>query len=48
MSQPFDHVEPLKDRRFAEMNGSEKLTFIVKAFVFLASGGFIYPTLWVD
>ena len=48
MSQPAEHVEPLKDRRFADMNGSEKLVFIAKALVFIVSGGFIYPTIWVD
>ncbi len=30
------------------MNGSEKLVFIGKVCVFLISGGFIYPTIWVD
>lgn len=33
---------------FSEMTFPEKLTFIGKACVFFASGGFVYPTLWVD
>lgn len=38
----------LSDRRFTEMSFNEKLVFIGKAAVFLASGGFIYPTIWID
>ncbi len=41
-------VTALGDRRFSDMTPGEKLRFIGKAFVFLISGGFIYPTLWVD
>lgn len=48
MSETQDTPKPLNDRRFADMNGSEKLVFIGKVIVFLASGGFIYPTIWVD
>jgi hypothetical protein len=36
------------ERLFVEMNGREKLAFIGKALVFFASGGFVYPTLWID
>jgi hypothetical protein len=36
------------DKRFADMNGSEKLRFIGKALVFFVSGGFVFPTLWID
>jgi hypothetical protein len=38
----------LDDRRFKDMGLREKLVFIGKAFVFFVSGGFIFPTLWVD
>ena len=41
-------VNALSDRRFSDMTPGEKLRFIGKALVFLISGGFIYPTLWVD
>jgi hypothetical protein len=30
------------------MSFSEKLVFMGKALVFFLSGGFIFPTLWVD
>lgn len=36
------------DRRFSDMSFKAKLGFIGKAIVFLFSGGFIFPTLWVD
>ena len=35
-------------KRFSAMTGSEKFRFVCKAFVFFVSGGFVYPTLWVD
>ena len=35
-------------KRFWDMTGREKLVFIGKAFVFFISGGFAYPTIWVD
>jgi hypothetical protein len=46
-------AEPVSDRqisprKFSEMTGLEKTVFVFKAFVFLISGGFIYPTLWTD
>jgi hypothetical protein len=40
--------ESLNDRRFKQMSVREKLAFIGKALVFFISGGFIFPTLWVD
>jgi hypothetical protein len=43
--QPGD---TLGDRRFADMTSRERLVFIGKVFVFLISGGFIFPTIWVD
>ena len=35
-------------KRFVDMTGGEKVTFIGKAFVFFLSGGFVYPTIWID
>jgi hypothetical protein len=35
-------------KRFSELTFSEKMRFAGKAFVFFASGGFIFPTIWVD
>ena len=48
MTEPSSAPATLNDRRFTEMDSSEKLVFVGKAVVFFASGGFIYPTLWVD
>ena len=38
----------LNDRRFTDMSPREKLVFVGKALVFFISGGFVYPTIWVD
>ena len=38
----------LKDKPFSAMTAGEKTSFICKALVFLVSGGFIFPTLWID
>lgn len=35
-------------KRFNTMTSREKISFIGKAFVFFLSGGFVYPTIWVD
>jgi hypothetical protein len=35
-------------RSFSELTGGKKFRFVCKAFVFFVSGGFVYPTLWVD
>jgi hypothetical protein len=48
MSDSIKSHEGLNDRRFRQMSGSEKLVFVVKAFVFFISGGFVFPTIWVD
>jgi hypothetical protein len=48
MSTPSPAPCTLNDRRFSDMSFSEKLVFLGKALVFFFSGGFIYPTLWVD
>jgi hypothetical protein len=39
---------PLEDKPFTAMSTGEKARFIVKALVFFVTGGFIYPTLWID
>ena len=33
---------------YRDMSRDQKLAFIGKACVFFMSGGFIYPTLWID
>ena len=43
-----EKVNALNDRRFVDMTSRERLVFLGKAFVFIISGGFIYPTIWVD
>jgi hypothetical protein len=48
MEETPHSANTLGDRRFADMNSHERLVFIGKAFVFLISGGFIFPTIWVD
>jgi hypothetical protein len=40
--------DALNDRRFADMTFNERLVFVAKALVFFISGGFIFPTTWVD
>ena len=39
---------PLNDKLFSAMTVGEKTGFICKALVFFVSGGFIFPTLWID
>jgi hypothetical protein len=36
------------EKLFKDMNGSEKVKFLSKALVFFVSGGFIFPTIWID
>jgi hypothetical protein len=38
----------LDDKPFSAMTPGEKLRFIGKAMVFFVSGGFIFPTMWID
>ena len=38
----------LEDKPFSAMTGGQKMGFIAKAFVFFVSGGFIFPTIWID
>ena len=40
--------KPLNDKPFSAMNSGEKITFIWKAAIFIISGGFIFPTIWID
>ena len=57
MIAPFIHpreghlvskAPPKPEVLFRDMTGGEKVAFIAKALVFLVTGGFIYPTLWID
>lgn len=36
------------EKSYRAMTGREKLAFIGKACVFFISGGFVFPTLWID
>ena len=38
----------LHDKPFSAMTAGERVRFIGKALVFLISGGFIYPSIWVE
>lgn len=40
--------KPLNDKPLSAMTPGEKAGFLGKALVFFVSGGFIYPTIWVD
>jgi hypothetical protein len=33
---------------YKDMSAAQKTVFIAKVFVFIISGGFVYPTIWVD
>ena len=51
MSNPPEvrsNERPLNDKPFSAMTVGEKTSFICKALVFFVSGGFIFPTLWID
>jgi hypothetical protein len=48
MMNETENPRALNDRRFVDMTSHERLVFIGKAFVFIVSGGFIFPTIWVD
>jgi hypothetical protein len=43
---PKKTVRP--EKLFVDMTSGEKARFLGKALVFFASGGFIFPTIWVD
>ena len=47
-TQDAGGVESLNDRRMKDMSFREKLIYLGKVIVFLISGGFIFPTIWVD
>ncbi|MGZ8198194.1 MAG: hypothetical protein ACXW2I_16070 [Burkholderiales bacterium] len=34
--------------RFVDMSARQKLHFLGKALVFFISGGFVFPTMWID
>ena len=35
-------------KRWSELDWPARLRFMGKALVFFASGGFIFPTIWID
>lgn len=37
-----------RGKKFGEMNGSEKIKFVGKVFVFLLTAGFAYPHILQD
>jgi len=39
---------PVPELAYRDMSRSQKIAFIGKAFIFFVSGGFIYPTIWID
>ena len=41
-------TSPEPSKTFAQLTLSDKLKFIGKAVLFFVSGGFVFPTLWVD
>lgn len=43
-----EDVNRISIRKFSELSTKEKLVFVCKALVFLLSGGFIYPRLWIE
>lgn len=43
-----EDVNRISVRKFSELSAREKLVFVCKALVFLLSGGFIYPRLWIE
>ena len=38
----------LTGKRFVDMTGSEKITFLAKAIVMLCTGGFAFPNVFVE
>ena len=36
------------EKTFTQMTSGEKATFLGKALIFFASGGFVFPTIWID
>ncbi len=38
----------LTGKRFVDMTGSEKITFIGKAIIMLCTGGFAFPNVFVE
>ena len=39
---------PAPEKLFRDMTPGQKLAFMGKALVFFISGGFLYPTMWID
>jgi hypothetical protein len=36
------------EKLFKDMSRRERVKFLGKALVFFVSGGFIFPTIWID
>jgi hypothetical protein len=36
------------EKIFIDMTPREKVRFVGKALVFFVSGGFVFPTMWID
>ncbi len=45
---PMAKKIPQPEKRFTEMHSGEKVRFLGKALVFFVSGGFVFPTMWID
>lgn len=43
-----EFVQPDLGKRFMDMTGSEKVTWLGKVVVMLATGGFAFPNIFVE
>ncbi len=41
-------VVPYMGKTFGEMDGSEKIRFLGKAFLMICTGGFAFPNIFVE
>lgn len=48
MSRPEKKPVFHSGKRFSELSAADKLRFIGKATLFFLSGGFVFPTMWID
>ena len=42
------YVAPSTGKRFVDMTGGEKFTFLGKVLIMLATGGFAFPNVFVE
>ena len=47
-TQATEAVSPGTGKRFIDMEGAEKITFLGKVVVMLVSGGFAFPNIFVE